>query len=468
MRAAHAAAVLLLLVSCRTAAPRVESEEARILRVEENLLPAVVLEGRAAGRPIRERMERLHVPQVGVAVLDDGRLVWARGYGGAGPETLFQAASLSKPVAAVVALRLVAAGKLALDEDVGRRLRSWRLPDGGEVTLRQLLSHTGGLSIMGFPGYPAGAPLPTLPQILDGAPPANTQAVRVVGPRGTFRYSGGGYTLVQLLVEDVTGRRFADVARDELLEPLGLTSSTFAQPLPEALAARAAAGHGADGAEVPGRWHVYPEQAAAGLWTTPSELARFLAEVGRARAGQSTMLPKELAVAATTSGAGNYGLGFAVDGAGPTLRIRHSGANRGYRASFVYYLESGRGAVVMTSGDAGDTLAAELMRALAVEYAWPGFPGPVVKKEVAADPSRYPDYAGRYRLDAGMFVTVAVDGARLTITTPGGEAAELHPAGDDRFFLLESNATVRFVREGDAVTALEAVIEGRTIVAPRE
>lgn len=457
-----------LAAGCRTAAPRVESEEARILRIEENLLPAVVLEGRAAGRPIVERMERLHVPQVGVAVLDEGRLVWARGYGGAGPETLFQAGGLSRPVAAVVALRLVAAGKLTLEEDVTPRLRSWTPPDGATLTLRQLLACAAGLSVVAFPGYPPGAPLPTLPQILDGAPPAASPPVRVVGTAGTFRDSAGGYAVAQLLVEEATGRPFAETARVELLEPLGLTSSTFAQPLPEALAARAAAGHAADGSALPGRWHVYPEAAAGGLWTSPAELARFISEIARARAGQSTMLPRELAVAATTAGAGNYGLGFAVDGAGAALRIRHSGASRGYRAAFVYYLESGQGAVVMTNGEAGDVLAAEILRAVAVEYGWPGFPGPLVKKVVAGDPARHAAYVGRYRVGEGIFVVVARDGDRLTITTPGGEAAELHPAGDDRFFLLEGDTTVRFVREGDAVVALEAVVQGRTIVAPRQ
>jgi CubicO group peptidase (beta-lactamase class C family) len=451
------AATLLAVAACRTAAPRVDSEDTRILRIEDNLLPAVVIEGRAAGRPIAERMERLRVARVSVAVLDEGRLVWARAHGGAGVETLFQAGDLSQPVAAVVALRLVAAGKLALDEDVAGKLRGWRPPDGQALTLRQLLAHTGGLSVHGFPGYPAGAPLPTLPQILDGLPPATSGAVRVTHPQGEYRRSAGGYAIAQLLVEEVAGKPFAEVARAELFEPLGMTSSTFAQPLPAALAARAAAAG-----------LVYPELAAAGLWTTPSELARLLAEIGRARAGQSRLLPRELATAATSAGPGNVGLGFFVDGAGPTLRIRHAGASRGYRASFVYYLESGKGAVVMASGDGGDLLAAEIFRAVAVEYAWSGFPGPVVKKVAAADPSGYPAYVGRYRVAPGVLVTVALDGDRLTLAAPGGDAAELHPAGDDHFFLLATDARVRFVRDGDTVTALEADIEGRHIVAPRE
>ena len=466
-RAALAALCLVTLVACRTAAPRVEAEDLRIARIEESLLPAVVLEGRAAGRPIAERMERLHVPQVSVAVLDEGRLVWARAHGGAGPETLFQAASLSKPVAAIVALRLVAAGKLGLVEDVNARLRSWKLP-GGAATLRQLLGHAAGTSVFGFAGYPAGAPLPSLPQILDGAPPANSEPVRVTGAAGRFSYSGGGYEIVQLLVEDVTGKPFAEVARAELFEPLRMTASTFVQPLPPELEGRAVAGHLADGAEVAGRWHVYPEQAAAGLWTTPSELARLLAELGRARDGHSTMLTAALATAATTAGPGGFGLGFSIEGSGAALRFVHSGANHGYRARFVYYPEHGRGAVVMTSGEAGDVLAAEYLRALAVEYAWPGFPGPTVKKVAASDPATYAAYVGSYRLAPGLAVKVTLDAGRLSITTPDGEAAELHPEGEDRFFLLERDASIRFVRDGDAVTALEARVEGRTVRAARE
>ena len=185
-------------------------------------------------------------------------------------ETLFQAASISKPVAAMTALKKVEEGKLALDEEINKKLVSWKLPDNEftttkKVTLANLLSHTAGLTVHGFPGYETGATLPTVPQILDGTPPANTAAVRVdMTPATKFRYSGGGITIVQLLLMDVLKKPFPQIARETVLKRLEMTSSTYQQPLPEPLRARAASGHRGDGSVVAGKFHTYPEMAAAG------------------------------------------------------------------------------------------------------------------------------------------------------------------------------------------------------------
>jgi CubicO group peptidase (beta-lactamase class C family) len=181
----------------------------------------------------------------------------------------FPAGSLSKPVAALTALRLVSTGALELDQEVNAQLRSWQLPQGEGVTLRRLLGHTAGLGVPFFPGYGPGEEVPTLVQVLDGTPPASTAPVRVEAPPGSgFRYSGGGYVLVQLLVEGVTGRPFTDVAAELVLEPLEMARSTFAA----------------------GTDHVYPEQAAAGLSTTVEDLARFAIELQRDVDGAAAML----------------------------------------------------------------------------------------------------------------------------------------------------------------------------------
>ena len=286
------------------------------------------------------------------------------------PDTLFQAASLSKPVAAMVALRLVELGALSLDEDVNLKLRSWKVPasaaaDGVPVTLRRLLSHTAGLTVGGFPGYASGAPVPSLVQLLDGTAPANSAAVRIDAKPGTiYRYSGGGYEVMQLLVEDVTRKPFAEVARTLVLTPLGMTRSTFEQPLTAAALAASAVGHDEKGAAIAGKRHTYPELAAAGLWTTPSEYAQVILEMqtpGRVLkpATADTMLTPVLEA---------YGLGFGVEETGGQPSFAHGGSNRGFKCQVRGYRRQPRGAVVMTNADLGGRLANEVMRAIAVEY----------------------------------------------------------------------------------------------------
>jgi CubicO group peptidase (beta-lactamase class C family) len=263
------------------------NQSAHITHIENGLLPAVTIKGQATpAMTIRERMKHYNVPGVSVAFFDHGQILWTRTYGFADvanqkpvtTATLFQAASISKPVSALAALRLVQDGKLTLDENVNGKLRSWKVPENEftkeqKVTLRRILSHSAGLTVHGFPGYAAGEPLPTIVQVLNGEKPANTPPVRVDTVPGTlWRYSGGGYVIMQPLLTDVTGESFPQLLRDLVLQPAGTTHSTFDQPLPKNVSSLAATPYRGDGKPVKGGWHTYPEIAAAGLWTTPSDL----------------------------------------------------------------------------------------------------------------------------------------------------------------------------------------------------
>ena len=264
------------------------------------------------------------VPAASVAVAVDGDEVTSAW--GVEPGALFQAASISKPVAALVALRLVAQDKLSLDADVNEYLTSWRLPgpSGGlPVTVRHLLSHTGALNVDGVPGYDRGQQLPSLAQILDGLPPANTPPVRRDGmPGRVYRYSGGGYVLLQQLLEDVTGRAFADVAAELVLGPAGMTAAAYAQPDPPAAAPAHLAGQ-------PVAWRVYPEHATAGLWCTPADLVRFAQAIQAAVAGEAgALLPRELALDMVTPQAGGWGLGLMLSVPAGRHRLRHQGRRR--------------------------------------------------------------------------------------------------------------------------------------------
>lgn len=316
------------------------------------------LEAKVAGAPLAARLRHYQVPGVGVALIRRGTLAWARGWGvrDAGScapvtaATAFQAASISKTIAARTIVRLAKRGALDLDADVSRYLTRWRPPPG--LTLRALLGHTAGLNVHGFPGYPQGAPLPTLSQIVDGTPPANTEAVRPTTPPGTFSYSGGGYEVAELAVTDALGP-FPALAEAEVLRPLGMAASGFTAP------PGAARGHAA-GRVVPGGWHLYPEAAAAGLWTTPADLARLFGSLDREGVREMTVR--------TSPG---YGLGLEIAGEGATLRFGHRGSNLGYRALAMIFAETGDGLVVMTNGEEGGPLAAEIAAALATNLGWP-------------------------------------------------------------------------------------------------
>lgn len=222
---------------------------------------------------------------LGVAVIEDSRIAWS-GPAGGPPDRLFQAGSISKPVTALAALELAARGQAELDGDVNQQLTSWQLPGSPRVSLRQLLGHTAGTGVPFFPGYRPGADVPTLGQVLDGIPPSATPAVRAnPAAHGRFCYSGGGYAVIQQLITDVTGLPFADAARALILEPLGMTRSTFEQPPPPHLRPATARRD----------WHIYPESAAAGLWTTPSDLARYLCALQDALAGRPSPIRPQVA-----------------------------------------------------------------------------------------------------------------------------------------------------------------------------
>ena len=362
------------------------SIERRVERVEQGLL-------NEQGDPpwkrmgLAERMAHYNVPGVSIAVINDYQIEWAKGYGvlEAGksepvtPETLFQVASVAKPVVAVAALQHVENGTLELDSDVNQRLVSWQVPENKfttveKVTIRRLLSHSAGVTVDGFRGYAQGEAIPNLQQILDGEPPANSPPIRVDAvPGGQFRYSGGGYMIVQQLLEDVTGRPFPEIMGSAVLEPWGMTASTFESPLPEGLRASAASGHRTDGSAIPGRWHTYPEMGSgASMWATPSDLARFAINVMLAYEGRSDqVLSQEMAIQMLSPKHEGRGLGpYVDDDGGDRLYFLHDGANDGYKSYLVAYPKRGQGLVIMTNGDNGKELWGEILNSVSVEYGW--------------------------------------------------------------------------------------------------
>lgn len=359
--------------------------------VEAHLQPPVIKPG---DNPfsLAERMRQYDVPGLSVAVIHDGKIAWARGWGvrdltscaPVTPNTSFQAASISKVITAVMALRLVEQGKIGLDRNINEALRSWQLPKDEKlapngVTLRELLSHTAGLNVHGFDhGYQPGAPLPTTVQILEGAdgPP-----VRSVLPAGAqFEYSGGGYMVAQLALTDVSGMSFADLAQREVLGPLGMTRSAFAMPPSPAIRADMAFGS-AWGKPIPGNYEVLPQLAPAGLWTSAGDLARLLIDLQASAAGKtghrlSPAMTREM----MTPVKDNWGLGLAIFRDG-VPRFGHDGVNPGFESFMAAYVGKGDGIVVLTNGGDGRRLTNEVVRAVAADYGWPDIAAPATEEK---------------------------------------------------------------------------------------
>ncbi|AXA90123.1 serine hydrolase [Massilia sp. YMA4] len=450
----------LAIPLCLLAAPAFAADDPtlaqRIAAVENGLLPAVSIEGAPLKpRALAAEMARLHVPGVSVAVIHAGEIEWARGYGAVTPggapvtpTTLFQAASISKPVTAMAALKMVELGQLALDRDVNGYTTLWKLPkdmDNSPVTLRQLLSHTAGTTVHGFAGYPAGAAVPTLVQLLNGAKPANSRGVHVSTRPGTkWRYSGGGYQVVQYVMTERAKRPFPQLLQETVLRPLGMTDSSFAQPLPAAQLARAALPHDANGKPIPGGPHTYPELAAAGLWTTPSDLAKFAIEIKRSAAGQSNkVLSQSMTQLMLTPVMQNYGLGLGTMGEGQSQDFGHGGSNAGYQSLMTAYTERGDGVVVMTNGDRGGELADLIVRAVANQYGWPTHRG-TVRAAVAPSAAALAALPGKYALDGLGDFTIARAGEGLTVALKEGASEPLYAAADGSWFITSRELELRF------------------------
>lgn len=423
-----------------------DAAKVRIARIEQGLRPAVALQGQPVKTSrLQDEMRRLHVPGVSVAVIRGGKLAWARGYGVAyeggpavTPRTLFQAASISKPVTALGTLRLAEQGKLDLDAGVDTLLTSWKLPEGaGKPSVRQLLSHTAGTTVSGFPGYAADKPVPTLVQVLDGQAPANTDPVRVeAAPGSAWNYSGGGYTVLQQALIDRSGKPFDALMRDTVLAPLGMKDSAFAQPLPAARKARAALPHDREGKAYAGGPYTYPEMAAAGLWTTPSDLAKFAIGVQQAAAGRAkAVLSPDMARAMLTPVRNDYGLGVEIDVEKNDRAFAHGGSNMGFQNSLYAFVDHGDGAIVMTNGDNGGALAQGLMRAIATEYGWPSH-ATKLRPAVPLSPAQHKALAGRYEVPGMGHFEVAEREGVLMVALREGQWEPLYAESDKLLFVL--------------------------------
>ena len=421
---AHCFVWMLLSANARAA------DDPHIRQVEQGLLPvAAIHPGVTTG--IEDRMRAYGVPGLSIAVIDGGRIMWAKGYGVADtvsrrpvtPETLFQAASISKPVSALGALLLVQQGRIQLDASANHALRSWKIPDnaiarGDAVTVRMLLNHTDGLE------HGTGVSLVSV-------------------PGKTFAYSAAGYEVLQQLVTDVSSLTFEQYMQSAVFAPLGMKNSTFEQPLPESLRSRAATGHYAGGERLPGNYRLGPKLAVAGLWTTPTDVARYIISVQRSYAGaKGEPLAPETTRQMLTPGMGSRGLGPVISGSGGSGRFGHDGFNEGFESSFAAYESRGQGAIVMTNSGFAFMLIKEVLSSVSRAYGWSDYgattqqpPAATIEQQPvsAVSPSTLTAIVGHYAL-GDTRITLSRSHGRLLLGWPTNGVAEVFATPDGRLF----------------------------------
>lgn len=473
-------------------AVRASDDDIRSNRVENGLLPIAATH---VGIPasIQDRMRAYGIPGLSVAVIENGRIAWAKGYGIANSKsgravdthTLFQAASISKPISAMGVLALVRKGRLLLDEPANDALRSWKIPESDltrnqPVTIRMLLNHTAGLEHSTpelYEQFLMGDPLPSMVQVLSGAAPSKAGPVFAVDvPGKTFSYSGTGYEVLQQILLDASGESFEQYMQSAVLEPIGMHDSTFLQELPAATLANTATGNLAGGNPLPGRFYVGPSLTVAGLWTTPTDVAKYIINVQQTEAGHSNEpLGQDLVREMLKPGLGNRALGPAISGSGPNVRFGHDGFNEGFESSFVAYVNGDRGAVVMTNSGFSFMLIKEVLSSISRVYHWPDY-GATTQQPPSAAMGQQRVTAvsaevlaaspGEYGWDDVKFALLR-RGNRLFIDWPDNGLAEVFATADGRYFctqLAMSNFSpyLRFVRgAGGTVVKILAGDGGR-------
>lgn len=449
--------------------------QSNIKNAFNKIRPVSVLHNVDFEQTITQRMQALHIPSISIAIISKNKQIYTNGFGTrivnqAAPvnsETAFQAASLSKPICALLIMQQVELGRLDLDQDVNHYLKTWQIPqiEGLQsiITLRMLLSHSSGLPVNSFPGYPAGTSIPTLHQILQGIPPANTAEIKpnIISGINT-RYSGGGYCVAQLILEELLQKSFSTIATENLFKPLHMKSSTFETSNHVEYAKIAAHSHDENGIHHEADWNLYPEAAAAGMWTTPSDLLILAQNLIKTLDGETTalsltqnniqqMLNPQLPL---QHGVTSYsGLGFGCSRQADEPNFGHSGANKGYKCSIRVFPKSKTAIAVMTNSDNGDILISEIISSLnrhtdAFRTTW----------QLADD-----DIVGTYKSNAGLKIEIQRSEQQIFIKCAKQPAIALHHCGGAEFTAKSLDIYVTFSNSGQKTPSLTLSQSGRDI-----
>ena len=447
---------IILPQSCAET-PAIDQTIDMIKKVETGLIAPILIEGDSTWT-IDERMEHYGVPGVSIAVINKGKIEWTKSYGFIDKEnkspvtekTLFQAASISKPVTAYASLMLVDQKKVALNEDVNTYLKSWKLPESEftqdkKVTLKNLINHSAGITVHGFLGYSPDLPVPTLVQVLNGASPANSgPSVVDKVPEESFRYSGGGYNIVQQMMIDVEGKPFPEIMNELVLQPLEMNKSTYNQPLTGEQLTLAATGYLPDGSMVKGKRHTYPEMAPAGLWTNAEDLAKFAVNIQETLKDQSTKgLSKDMTTKMLTPFVEEFsGLGIFINKREDEVYFGHGGWNEGFSSEMMAHKDKGYGVVVMINANQPDFIS-ELIRSVALTYNWDDYVP--IHKRMEIDPSTIAEISGRYQIHNNLPLKIFEKEKLLMLKNEmTGETVELVKISDSTYVTRDSDQLIQF------------------------
>lgn len=438
-----------------------QSKQEKIGQVENGLRPEYFIKGDKL-KSMMDLMKETNTPGISVAVIHNSEIVWTKGYGVVDIETqkpvntnsIFQAASISKPLTALAVMKLVQDGKLDLDENINSYLKTWKLLENEftakyKVTLRSLLSHTAGISVHGFSGYKADADVPTLVQVLNGEAPANSGKVVVdMEPNTEFRYSGGGYTIVQQALIDQLQKTFQEIMQELVLDPLGMTNSFYSNTaLNEKQCSNATSGHNNDQELVIGKRYIYPEMAAAGLWTTAEDLAKFAVEVQKSLKGESSkVISKEFMEIMTTPVLnGEYNIGLCNEKIGAEQLLGHDGGNEGYTCGMIFHKEREFGVILMSNSQSGYEMNIPFLRSAAAAYGFDNILNPDYEMfDLSADAVKL--FSGNYKIEFDKTVKIFEDNSKLVYKTIFDDLKQLDYVGNN--IMIDVNRTAKIeVRE---------------------
>jgi len=457
----------LTFAACNTPTRTDDPNEFLRRHVETGLCNPVFIEGDSTWT-IEERMKHHGVHGMSIAIIDDFKIAWTKSYGvmdttskrPVTDSTLFQAASISKPVFAMAVLKLAEQGALNIDEDVNSMLTSWKIPDNPftakeKVSLKRLLGHVAGTTVHGFQGYRHGDSLPTLLSILNGEAPANSPPVVVDQTPGTaWRYSGGGYCVASQVILDKKGGTIPQHMHDLVLKPLGMSRSTYEQPLPKSVEHNAASGYVPDGSMTVGKWHTYPEISPDGLWTTATDLARFVIDMQKTIANDSgQVLSRATAMQMVEPFVDpNGAVGFSLMNRMGERYFEHGGWNEGFCGQIIGHVKNGKGAVVLINANQ-PAFMFEVIRSIARAYDWPEFVPQ--HKQVPMDSTALRAFTGRYRIGSDNLVTIALRNGTLFREPLREPPTELVHIGDGEFFGRTDERSRRFLKDAAGAMTLQ-------------
>ena len=434
-----------------------------IYQVETHLSERYQIKGENHGS-LSERMAFHNVKAVSIAVIKNYQIVWAKGYGWADESlkipttssTRFQAASVSKSINAVALLKLVQDGKIDLNADINSTLKTWKFPydtvsKGKKISLANLLSHNAGISVHGFGGYAIGNPIPNLVQILNGTGPANSAPVKSITAPGTgFEYSGGGITISQMMAIDASGVSYETLLHDQVLSPYGMTNSTFEQGVGRNKLKQLATAYRKDGSEVEGKHHIYPELAAAGLWTTPTDLAKYVINTQLSHQGKSNKVlnRKTAEIMLTPIVEDEVGLGVFIRNLDGTKYFEHSGSNEGFQSEYYGSFESGNGVVVMVNSDNGKIIP-EIVNSVSQVYGFKGLYRSKLIDKIEIPTSTLLKYVGDYQFAPTAIFKISLENGQLYMKPDDRDKTPVYPEAINKFYLKQTDAQIEFIKNAD-------------------